>query len=177
MGLIIHVLMSAPEFYNNLMQNITSASWANSVFFRQLFWFGLDKCQVPTKTTLSSPLQLDRGEEIRRKAQRLRQGQEQSLTNYCHGQNRLNLERKGSLIHHQSNQSGIVRNKSRSSNSFPPPLPSSRAQLHSRFSTSSPPGVVQGDGEWGLRSVHHTLSLPLLVPWEEDFSRSSPAPA
>jgi len=39
---------------------------------------------------------------------------ERSLTNYCHGQNRLNLRRKGSLIHHQSNQSRIVRNKSRS---------------------------------------------------------------
>jgi len=26
-----------------------------------------------------------------------------SLTNYCHGQNRLNLGRKGSLTHHQSN--------------------------------------------------------------------------
>jgi len=39
---------------------------------------------------------------------------ERSLTNYCHGQNRLNLGRKGSLIYHQSNQTRIVRNKSRS---------------------------------------------------------------
>ncbi|KAK4828543.1 hypothetical protein QYF61_027219 [Mycteria americana] len=37
--------------------------------------------------------------------------------------------------------------------------------------------VAQGDGEWGLRSVHHTLSVPLLPPQGEDSSHSSPAPA
>ncbi|KAK4814103.1 hypothetical protein QYF61_008198 [Mycteria americana] len=37
--------------------------------------------------------------------------------------------------------------------------------------------TAQGDGEWGLRSVHHTLSLPLLPPQEKDSSHSSPAPA
>ncbi|NXC66527.1 PLCZ1 phosphodiesterase, partial [Anhinga anhinga] len=36
--------------------------------------------------------------------------------------------------------------------------------------------VAQGDEEWGLWSVHHTLSL-LLPPQEEDSSHSSPAPA
>ena len=44
------------------------------------------------------------------------------------------------------------------------------------FSTSSP-RVAQGDREWGLQSVHHTLSLPLLPPQGEDSSHSSPAPA
>jgi len=66
-----------------------------------------------------------------------------------------------------------VRNKTRSSNTFPPPLPSSRDQLQSRFSPSSPQ-VAQGDGEWGLWSVHHTLSLPLLPPQREDSSTLCP---
>jgi len=39
---------------------------------------------------------------------------ERSLTNHHHRQNRLNLGRKVSLIHHQSNQSRIVKNKTRS---------------------------------------------------------------
>ena len=39
---------------------------------------------------------------------------ERSLTSYHHGQNRLNLGRKGSLICHQSNQSRIMRNKTKS---------------------------------------------------------------
>ena len=104
-----------------------------------LFWFGLDKCQMPTKTALSLPLLSWTGE--RTYDERLEgrdKDRERSLTNYCHGQNRLNLGRKGSLIYHQSNQSRIVRNKTRSSNTFPLPLPSSWAQLHSCFSTSSP---------------------------------------
>ena len=43
------------------------------------------------------------------------------------------------------------------------------------FSISSLP-EAQGDGEWGLRSVHHMLFLPLLPPQGEDSSHSSPAP-
>jgi len=72
------------------------------------FWFGLDKSQVPI--TLSLPRFNWTGE---RKYDERLEGQdkdrERSLTYYCHGQNRLNLGRKGSLIYHQSNQSMIVR--------------------------------------------------------------------
>jgi len=39
---------------------------------------------------------------------------ERSLTNYCHGQNRLNLGRNRSLIYHQSNWGRIMRNKTKS---------------------------------------------------------------
>ena len=84
----------------------------------------MDKCQVPTKTALSLPLLSWTGE---RKYDERLEGQdkdrERSLTNYCHRKNRWNLRRKGSLIHHQSNQSRIVRNKSRSSNTIPPSPP------------------------------------------------------
>jgi len=45
------------------------------------------------------------------------------------------------------------------------------------FLSTSSPRAAQGDGEWGLQSVHHTLSLPLLPPQREDSSHSSPAPA
>jgi len=36
--------------------------------------------------------------------------------------------------------------------------------------------VAQADGQWGLQSVHHTLSLLLLPPRREDCSHSAPAP-
>jgi len=64
-----------------------------------LFWFGLDKCQVPTKTALSLPLLNWTGE--RKYDERLEgrdKGRERSLTNYCHGQNRLKLERKKKVL-------------------------------------------------------------------------------
>jgi len=80
-----------------------------------LFCFGLDKFQVPTKTSLSLPLL--KCTEERKYHDRLEaqdKDRERSLISYSNGQNRLNLGRKGSLIHHQSNQSRIVRNKSRS---------------------------------------------------------------
>ncbi|KAM9590480.1 uncharacterized protein ACIBXB_005736 [Morphnus guianensis] len=47
-----------------------------------------------------------------------------------------------------------MRNKTKSQNTFPPPLPSSRAQLHSRILYQAPP-AAQGDGD-GVY-VHHTL--------------------
>ena len=80
-----------------------------------VFCFDLGKCQVPTKTVLSLPLPSWTGE---RKCDERLEGRdkdrERSLTNYCHGQNRLNLGRKGSLTNHQSNQSRIMKNKTRS---------------------------------------------------------------
>jgi len=70
---------------------------------------------VPTKTAVSLYLLSWTGEtkyDERLKGQD--KDRERSLTSYCHGQNRLNLGRTGSLIHHQSNQSRIMRNTSRS---------------------------------------------------------------
>jgi len=75
-----------------------------------LFWFSLDKRQVPTKTALSLHLLSCTGK--RKYDERLEgrdKDRERSLTNYCHGQNRLNSGRKGSLIRQKSNQSRIVR--------------------------------------------------------------------
>jgi len=61
-----------------------------------LFWFGLDKCQVPTKTTLSLPLLSWTGErKYDEKLEGWDKDRERSLSNYRHGQNRLNLGRKG----------------------------------------------------------------------------------
>jgi len=80
-----------------------------------MFWFGLDKCQVPTKTALLLPFFNWTGE--RKYDERLKgrgKDRERSLIAYCHKQNRLNLGRKGSLIYHQINQSRIIRNKTRS---------------------------------------------------------------
>ncbi|KAK4818457.1 hypothetical protein QYF61_013663 [Mycteria americana] len=51
-----------------------------------------------------------------------------------------------------------------------------RLNFTPNFSASSPQ-AAQGDREWGLRSVHHTLALLLLPPQGEDSSHSSPAPA
>ena len=95
-----------------------------------VFWFGLVKCQVPTKTALSLPLLRWTGE--RKNDERLEsrdKDRERSLTNYCHGQNRLNLGRKGNLIHHQPTQSRIVRKLILILKHLPPTLPSSSAQL------------------------------------------------
>ncbi|KAM9590835.1 uncharacterized protein ACIBXB_005885 [Morphnus guianensis] len=47
-----------------------------------------------------------------------------------------------------------MRNKTKSQNTFPPPLPSSQAQLHSRI-LYQPPPAAQGDGD-GVYT-HHTL--------------------
>jgi len=75
-----------------------------------LFRFGLDKRQVPTKTTLLLPLLNWTGEK--KYDERLvgrDKDRERSLTDYCHGEKRLNLGRKRSLIYHKSNQSRIIR--------------------------------------------------------------------
>jgi len=80
-----------------------------------LFWFGLDKCQVLTKIALSLPLLNWTGEgKYHERLEGPDKDRERSLTNYCHGKNIMNLGKKGSLTYDQSNQSRIVRNKSRS---------------------------------------------------------------
>jgi len=80
-----------------------------------LFSFGLDKCHVPTRTALSLPLiSWTRERKYDERLEDPDKDRERSLASYCHGQNRLNLGRKGSFIHHQSNHSRIVRNKSKS---------------------------------------------------------------
>jgi len=64
--------------------------------FSPVFWFGLDKCQVPTKAALSMPLHSWTGEgEYGERLEGRDKDGERSLTSYHHGQNRLNLERKG----------------------------------------------------------------------------------
>jgi len=86
-------------------------------------------------------------------------------------------EKRKSLIYHQSNQSSIVRKKSKKKKKAP--------SLHSSLFLGliltpiplpPPPEWCRGNGEWGLRSVHHVLSLPILLPQGEDSSHSSPTP-
>jgi len=159
-----HAIISVPRCTAHRMPSNPQDFHPLYGFFYRTGCFGLDKRWVPTKAAPSLPFLTWTGE---RKYDEDLEGRdkdrERSLTNYRHGQTRLNLGRKGSLIHHQSNQSRIMRNKSRSYNTFPPSLPSSRSQLHSRFSPSSP-RAVQGDREWGWWSVHRLLSRLLLPP-------------
>ena len=78
---------------------------------------------------------------------------------------------------YQSNQSRIMRNRTYLKNT-PSPHPSLLPGLSfAPDSSSSFPNSGAGGREWGLRSVHHTLFLPLLPPQGEDSSHSSPAPA
>jgi len=61
-----------------------------------MFWFGIGKCQVPTKSTLSLPLLSWTGE--RKYDERLAsqdKDRERSLTSDCPRQNILNLGKKG----------------------------------------------------------------------------------
>ena len=69
-----------------------------------------------------------------------------------------------------------MRNKTKSYKDLPP-TPPFFSGLTSLPFLSLLPRVVQGDREWGLWSVHHTLPLPLLPPQGEDSSPSAPAPA
>ena len=71
--------------------------------------------QVSIKAALSLPLLSQTGE---RKYNKRLVGQdtdrERSLTNYRHRQNGLDLGKKINLIYYQSNQSRIMRNKTKS---------------------------------------------------------------
>jgi len=61
-----------------------------------MFWFGLDKCQMPTKNALSLTLLSCTGQmKYDERVEGRDKDRERSLTNYWHRQNRLNLGRKG----------------------------------------------------------------------------------
>lgn len=99
------------------------------------------------------------------------------LTNYCDSQNRLNL---GTL-----DKFGVIWNKTIIFKHLPPSPPTpfflGSTSVAVFFTSSSPvaQGMFQRDREWGLWSLHHTLSLPLLPPQKENsshFADSSPAP-
>jgi len=67
---------------------------------------------VPTKATLSLPFLSWTGEKkYKESVVSQDKGRERSLTNYRHGQNRLDL---GKFVYYQSNQSGVMRNKTKS---------------------------------------------------------------
>jgi len=114
---------------------------------------------VPTKTAPSIPLLSWTGE--REYAERLEgrdKGRERSLTSYHHGQNRLNCGRKGSLIHHQSNQSRTVRNKTRSQKYLPPTLPFFPGSTSLPFLSLLPPSSAGGQGMGVMVSSSHAVS-------------------
>jgi len=74
---------------------------------------------------------------------------ERSLTSYCHRQNKLNLGRKWSLIHHQSNQNRTVRKQIqilKHLSPTPPFFPGSASLL---FLYLLPPEPHRGTGNGG----------------------------
>jgi len=142
-----------------------------------LSWFSPAEHQVPTKATLS--LCFSNGQCRENTMEGLwaqtSTGRDHSpftitgKTDSTWG-NRFNLS-SIKLEQDNKNSNQILKN------TFPPPLPSSWAQLHSQFSLPPLPTQYGGGGEWGLQSVHHTLSLPILPPQGEDSSHSAPAPS
>jgi len=120
------------------------------------------------------PPQLGRGEKIRRKARGSRQGQEHH-SELPSGAKKTQLGKINS-IYCKSNQSRVMRNETKSLNTFPHPLLLPGLNFTSNFLHLLPPRGIVGWG-MGLRSVHHTLSLLFLPPQEDDSSQSSPAPA
>ena len=69
--------------------------------------------QALTKAALSLPSSAGQGRENITKGSWIEIRTGRSLTNYCHGQNRLDLGKKINLIYYQSNQSRIMRNKTK----------------------------------------------------------------
>jgi len=78
--------------------------------------FGLAwiNARCPPKLLYHSPSSTGRERKYDERLVGQDKDRQRSLTDYCHGQNRLNLGRKGSLIYQQSNESRIVRNKVKS---------------------------------------------------------------
>lgn len=81
---------------------------------------------------------------------------DRSLTNYWHRQNRLNLGKHGWITNQISKMPFL----------YPSLLPG--FNFASKFSAFYP-SAVQREKEWGLWSVHLTLSLPLFPPHREHF--------
>ena len=78
----------------------------------------------------------------------IRTGRDHSPTTNLSGAKQTWL-REISLIYHQSNQSRIIRKKTKPWNTFPQPLPSFQAKLHSWFSLPPSPEQHTGMGNGG----------------------------
>ena len=70
--------------------------------------------QVPTKAALSLPSSAGQGRENEMKGSWVEIRTGRSLSNYHYQQNRLDVGKKINLIYYQSNQSRIMRNKTKS---------------------------------------------------------------
>ena len=135
--------------------------------------------------------QLDRGENNNERLMGRDKDRERSLTNYHHRHNRLNLGKLTQFI--AKSQSRVMRNKTKSQNTFPPPLPSSQAQLNSWILYLSPTSPQwhrgMGNGGWDqfitrcfcrsflLRGrTHQTLSLLQhgVLPMRDSCPQTSP---
>ena len=122
----------------------------------------LARCQVPTKAAVTPLLNWTGERKYNERLMGRAEARERSLTSYRHRQNRLDLG-KMNIIYYQSNQGRIIRNKTKSSNTFPPHLPSSRAQLHSGFFTY-PPQQHRGMGNGGwCQFITHCLCCSFLL--------------
>lgn len=63
-------------------------------------------------------------------------------------------------LNYKSNQCRLVRNKRTYWNIFSSAHPFFPGSISYQIFSTFSPQLVQGDGEWRLKSVHHTLSLP-----------------
>ena len=114
--------------------------------------------QVDTKATLSLPSSAGQGRGKYNKRLMGRDKHRQRwLTDCHHRQNRLG---EINLIYYQSNQSRIMRNKLESSNTFPPPPPSSWAWLHSQFSLPPASKWHRSMGNGLAVSSSHISAIP-----------------
>ena len=100
---------------------------------------------MPTKTTLLILSSARQGRE-NKKERLMGQGKdrERSLINYCLGQNRIDL---GKLLYYQSNQSKIMRNKTKSSNHLPPIPPFFMGSTSLLIFSTSSPQWCRGTGD------------------------------
>ena len=92
------VLDAAPQVHSHLLTFVVGLTLAG--------------CQVPTKSALSLPSSAGQGRDNITKGLWVKIRTGRSLSNYRHRQNRLDLGKK--LIYYQSNQSRIMRKKTKS---------------------------------------------------------------